>query len=50
MLKLPGQRKYFIIRNSLFDIRYSSRAHGKFIIHELPAAEALAKHLQILAQ
>jgi hypothetical protein len=31
----------FIIRNSLFDIRYSLRAYGKCIINELPAAEGL---------
>jgi hypothetical protein len=27
-------RKNFVIRNSLFDIRYSFQAHGKFIILE----------------
>jgi hypothetical protein len=36
------QRKYFIIRNSLFDIRYSFQAHGKFIILELTTAEYLS--------
>jgi hypothetical protein len=39
------QTKNFIIRNSLFDIRYSLRAHGKFMIHELPTGEGLAKQL-----
>jgi hypothetical protein len=43
------QGKYFIIRNSLFDIRYSFQAHGKFIILELPAAEELAKRLLFLS-
>jgi hypothetical protein len=46
MLKLLGQRKNVIIRNSLFDIRYSFSAHGKFIIHKLPTAEGLPKHLR----
>jgi hypothetical protein len=48
MLKLIGQRNNFIIQNSLFDIRYSLRAHGTFIILELPTAEGLAKHLCFL--
>jgi hypothetical protein len=39
------RRKNFIIQNSLFDIRYSLRADGKRIIHELPTAEGLAKYL-----
>jgi hypothetical protein len=39
------QRNNFIIRHSMFDIRYSFREHGKFIILELPIAEELAKHL-----
>jgi hypothetical protein len=34
-----------IIRNSLFDIRYSLSAHGKFIILELTTAKELAKNL-----
>jgi hypothetical protein len=42
------QRKNFIIRNSLFDIRYSFQAHGKFIILKLTTAEEPAKHLQFL--
>jgi hypothetical protein len=46
MLKLYGRGKNFIIRNSMFDIRYSFREHGKCIILELPTAEELAKHLQ----
>jgi hypothetical protein len=50
MLKLLGQRKNFIIRNSLFDIRYSLKAHGKFIILELPTAEGLAKHLPSISR
>jgi hypothetical protein len=41
------QTKNFIMRNSLFDIRYSLRAHGKFMIHELPTGEGLAKQLPI---
>jgi len=44
-LKLKGQTKNFITRNSLFDIRYSFGKHGKQIIVELPTAEELAKHL-----
>jgi len=36
----------FSIRHSLFDIRYSLRAHGQFIILQLPTAEGLVKHLQ----
>jgi hypothetical protein len=39
------QRKNFVIRNSMFDIRYSFREDGKFIILELPTAEELAKHI-----
>jgi hypothetical protein len=46
MLKLTGQRKNLIILNSMFDIRYSLRAYGKFIISELPAAKELAEPLQ----
>jgi hypothetical protein len=48
MLMLYGRGKYFIVRNSMFDIRYSFREHGKLIILELPAAEELAKHLQLM--
>ena len=47
MLKLYDRGKNFIIRNSMFDIRYSFREHGKFIIPELPTTEELAKHLHI---
>jgi hypothetical protein len=43
--KAIWQRKNFIIRNSLFDIRYSFQAHGKPIILELRIAEELAKPL-----
>jgi hypothetical protein len=39
------QRKNFVIRNSLFDIRYSFQAHGKPIILELRTAEESAKPL-----
>jgi hypothetical protein len=35
----------FIIRHSLFDIRYSFRAYGKPVVIELPATNELAKHL-----
>jgi len=38
--------KNFIIRHSLFDIRYSIMEHGKHIVPELPTAEESAKHLQ----
>jgi hypothetical protein len=34
-----------IIRNSLFDIRYSFRAYGKLIVLEVPTTKILAKHL-----
>jgi hypothetical protein len=40
-----AEEENFIIRNSLFDIRYSFKEHGKSIILELPTAEELAKHL-----
>jgi hypothetical protein len=46
MLTLYGRGNNFVIRNSMFDIRYSSREHGKFIILELPTAEELAKHMR----
>jgi hypothetical protein len=46
MLKLYGRGKNFIIRNSMFDIRYSFREHGKLIFLELPTAEELAKHVR----
>jgi hypothetical protein len=36
MLKLHGREKNFIIRNSMFDIRYSFKNHGKVLIPELP--------------
>jgi hypothetical protein len=36
----------FIIRNSLFDIRYSFGAYGELIVLELPTAKELAKHLR----
>jgi hypothetical protein len=45
MLKLYGRGKNFIIRNSMFDIRYSFMKHDTFIILELRTAEELAKHL-----
>jgi hypothetical protein len=45
MLKAYGGEKNFIIRNSLFDIPYSFRRHGKFIILEILTAEELTKHL-----
>jgi hypothetical protein len=37
----------FIILNSMFDIRYSFREHGKFIILKSPTAKAWAKHLRL---
>jgi hypothetical protein len=37
--------KNFIIRNSLFDIRYCLSVHGKLNILELPTAEELVKRL-----
>jgi hypothetical protein len=40
-----GQRKNFIIRHSLLDIRYSFSAHGKLVIIEFPTAKETAKHL-----
>jgi hypothetical protein len=40
------QRRNVIIRNSLFDIRYSFQAHGKFIGLELTIVEERAKHLR----
>jgi hypothetical protein len=36
MLKLFCSGENFIIRNSMFDIRYSFREHGKLIILKLP--------------
>jgi hypothetical protein len=45
MLKLSGRRNNFVVRHSMFDIRYSFREHGKFIILELPTAEEPAKHI-----
>jgi hypothetical protein len=42
------QRKNFIIRNSLFDIRYSFQTHGKFIILELTTPEEPAKQLRMI--
>jgi hypothetical protein len=47
MLKIPGHRINLIIRNSLFDIRHSLSAHGNFIIHALPTAKRLAKHVLV---
>jgi hypothetical protein len=44
-MKLYGRGKYFIIRNSMFDIRYFFGEHGKYIFLELLTAEELAKHL-----
>jgi hypothetical protein len=38
----------FILRNSMFDIRYPFRKHGKSIILELPTAEELAKQLRFI--
>jgi hypothetical protein len=40
------RQKYFIILNSMFDIRYSFRKHGKSVILKLPTAEELAKNLR----
>jgi outer membrane lipoprotein carrier protein len=48
MMKIYGRGEYFIIRNSMFDIRYSFREHVKLILLELPTAEELAKHLRRL--
>jgi hypothetical protein len=41
-----AEGKNFIIRYSMFDIQYSFRAYGKFIILELPTAKVLAKQLR----
>jgi hypothetical protein len=42
MLELYGRGKDFIIRNSMFDIRYPFKVRGKSIILELPTADELA--------
>jgi hypothetical protein len=39
MMKLYCRGKNFIIRHSLFDIRYSFREYGTFIVLELPTAK-----------
>jgi hypothetical protein len=45
MLKRNISGENFIIRHSLFDIRYFFGAHGKPVVIELPTAKELAKHL-----
>jgi hypothetical protein len=47
MLKRYVRGINFIIRYSLFDIRYSFRAHGTPVVIELPTAKELAKYLQL---
>jgi hypothetical protein len=46
MLKLQGSGTTFVIRSSMFDIRYSFRKRGKPVFLELPTSEELAKHLR----
>jgi hypothetical protein len=41
IVEAAWQRKYFIIRYSLLDIRYFLYTHGKFIILELTTVEEL---------
>jgi hypothetical protein len=48
-LKLYGRGKNFIIRHSVFDIRYFIMEHGMFIILELPTSKELAKRLPAFA-
>jgi hypothetical protein len=45
MPKLSAVGENLIVRNSLFDIRYSFRAYGKPDILELPTAKELAQRL-----
>jgi hypothetical protein len=46
MLKLYDVGENFIIRNSLFDIRYSFRVYRKLIVLKLPITKELAKYLR----
>jgi hypothetical protein len=47
MLKRYVRGENFIIRHSLFDIRYSFSVHCKPVVVESPTAKELAKHLRI---
>jgi hypothetical protein len=42
MMKFSPPTFRFIIQHSMFDIRYSFRAHGKPVVIELPATKRIA--------